>query len=114
MSTIGTAIQQSVGILGQLVSQGMPNHTRMVSPQRYQDQMHQHQMHQHQMHQCQMHQSQNTYQQGRAYPESSTITSPNHNDNHTAYVSCRDDIMDERDANEKEYQNLQEHKLFLE
>ena len=26
MSTIGTAIQQNVGILGQLVGQGMPNH----------------------------------------------------------------------------------------
>ena len=29
----GTAIQQSVRILCQLVGQGMPNHTRMLSPQ---------------------------------------------------------------------------------
>ena len=33
MSRAGTAIQQSVRILGQLVGQGMPNHTRMLSPQ---------------------------------------------------------------------------------
>ena len=33
MSRAGTAIQQSVCILGQLVGQGMPNHTRMFSPQ---------------------------------------------------------------------------------
>ena len=33
MSRAGTAIQQSVCILGQLVGQGMPNHTRMLSPQ---------------------------------------------------------------------------------
>ena len=46
MSTIGTAIQQSVGIIVQLVGQDMPNHTRMLLPQTYQDQMHQHQMHQ--------------------------------------------------------------------
>ena len=32
-SRAGTAIQQSVRILGQLVGQGMPNHTRMLSPQ---------------------------------------------------------------------------------
>ena len=44
MSTIGTTIQQSFGILGQLVGQGMPFHTRMLSPQTYQDQMHQHQI----------------------------------------------------------------------
>ena len=44
MSTIGTAIQQSFGILGQLVGQGMSNHMRMLSPQTYQDQMHQHQI----------------------------------------------------------------------
>ena len=53
-----------------------------------------------------MHQSQITYQQRRAYPTISTGTSPNHNYNHTAYVSSRDDIVDEHDANEKEYQNL--------
>ena len=35
MSAIGTAIQQSVGILGQLVGQSIPNHTRMLSPQTY-------------------------------------------------------------------------------
>ena len=80
----------------------------------HQHQMHQHQMHQYQMHQQQMHQNKITYQQQRTYPASSTITSPNHNYNHTVYVSIRDDIMDEHDANEKEYQNLQEHKLFLE
>ena len=56
MSTIATAIQQCVGILSQLVGQGMPNHTRMLLLQTYQDQMHQHQMHQYHMHQCQMHQ----------------------------------------------------------
>ena len=95
MCTIGTAIQQSVGILDQLVGQGMPNHTRMLSPQTHQDQMHQHQMHQHQMHQQQMHQNQITYQQPRAYPASSTITSSNHNYHHTTYVSSRD-IADER------------------
>ena len=106
MCTIGTAIQQTVGILDQLVSQGMPNHTRMLSPQTHQDQMHQHQMHQYQMHQQQMHQNQITYQQRRAYPASSTITSSNHNYNHTTYVSSRDDIADEHAANEKEYQNL--------
>ena len=61
-----------------------------------------------------MHQNQVTYQNGRAYPASSTITSPNHNYNHKAHVSSRDDITDEHDANEKEYQNLWEHKLFLE
>ena len=33
ISRAGTAIQQSVRILGQLVGQGMPNHTRMLSPQ---------------------------------------------------------------------------------
>ena len=33
MSRAGTAIQQSVRMLGQLVGQGMPNHTRMLSPQ---------------------------------------------------------------------------------
>ena len=33
MSRAGTAIQQSVRILGQLVGQSMPNHTRMLSPQ---------------------------------------------------------------------------------
>ena len=44
MSTIGTATQQSFGILGQLVGQGMSNHTRMLSPQTYQDQMRQHQI----------------------------------------------------------------------
>ena len=76
LNTIGTAIQQSVGILGQLVGQGMPNHTRMLSPQTYQDQMHQHQMYQYQMHRQQMHQNQITYQQRGAYPTSSTITSP--------------------------------------
>ena len=37
MSTIGTAIQQSVGILGQLVGQDMPNHMQMLLPQTYQD-----------------------------------------------------------------------------
>ena len=41
-----------------------------------------------------------------AYPASSTITSPNHNYSHKAYVSSRDDIINEHDANEKEYQNL--------
>ena len=68
--------------------------------------MHQHQMHQYQMHQQQMHQNQITYQQQRAYPGSSTITSPNHNYNHTVYVSSRGDITNRYDANEKEYQNL--------
>ena len=68
--------------------------------------MHQHQMHQYQMHQQQMHQNQITYQERKAYPESSTITSPNHNYNNTAYVSSRDDITNGHDANEKEYQNL--------
>ena len=58
------------------------------------------------MPQQQMHQNQITYQQRRAYPASSTITSPNHSYNHTAYVSNRDDITDEQDANKKEYQNL--------
>ena len=111
MSTVGTSIQQSVGTLSQLVGHGMPNYTRMLSPQTYQDQMHQHQMlqhqvHQHQMHQQQMHQNQITYQQRRAYSASSTITSPNHNYNHTVYVSSRDDITDKHNANEKEYQNL--------
>ena len=43
MSTIGTAIQQRFGILGQLVGQGMTIHTQMLSPQTYQDQMHQNQ-----------------------------------------------------------------------
>ena len=62
------------------------------------------------MYQQQMHQNQITYQQRRAYPASRTITSPNQNYN----VSSRDDITDEHDANEKEYQNLKEHKLFLE
>ena len=62
MSTIGTAIQQSVSILGQSVDQGMPNQMRMLSLQMYQDQLHQHQMHQYQMHQQQMHQIQITYQ----------------------------------------------------
>ena len=33
MSRAGTAIKQSVGILAQLVGQGMPNHMRMLSPQ---------------------------------------------------------------------------------
>ena len=103
---IGTTIQQSVGILGQLVGQGMANHTRMLSPQTYQDQMQQHQIYQYQMHQQQMHQNQITYQLRRAYPASSNITSPNHNYNHTAYVSSTDDITDEHDPNEKEYQNL--------
>ena len=56
MSTIGTAIQQSVGILGQLVGQDMLNHMQMLSPQTYQDQMPQHQMQHYQMHQQQMHQ----------------------------------------------------------
>ena len=56
-----------------------------------------------------MHQNQITYQQ-----RSSTIISPNHNYSHTTYVSSRDDITDGHDAHEKEYQNLQEHKLFLE
>ena len=33
MFRAGTAIQQSVRILCQLVGQGMPNHMRMLSPQ---------------------------------------------------------------------------------
>ena len=99
MSTVGTAIQQSVGILGQLVGQGMPNYMRILSPQTHQDQMHQHQVHLQQMHQMQI-----TYQQRRTYPASSPITSPNDNYDNTAYVSSRDDITDQHD--EKEYQNL--------
>ena len=51
MSTIYTAIQQSVSILGQLVGQGMPNHTQILSTQMYQNQMHQHQIHQYQVYQ---------------------------------------------------------------
>ena len=39
MSNIGTAIQQSVGILSQLVAQGRSNHAHMITPQPYQ--MHQ-------------------------------------------------------------------------
>ena len=85
MSTVGTAIQQS----GQLVGQGMPNYMRILSPQTHQDQMHQHQVHLQQMHQMQI-----TYQQRRTYSASSTITSPNHNYDNTAYVSSRDDITD--------------------
>ena len=71
-----------------------------------QDQMYQHQMHQYQMHQQQIHQNQMTYQQRRGYPASSTIANPNHNYDHTAYVSSRDDITDEHDGNETEHQNF--------
>ena len=106
MSTIGTAIQQIVGIPGQLVGQGMSNHTQMLSPQTHQDQRHQHKLHQHKMHQQQMHQNQITYHQRSVYPASSAMTSSNHNYNHTAYYSSRTDITDEHEANEKEYQNL--------
>ena len=66
------------------------------------------------MHQQQIYENQITYQQRRAYPARSTITSPNHNYNHTVYVSSTDDVTNEHDAYEKEYQNLQEDKFFLE
>ena len=46
------------------------------------------------------------YLSRRAYPASGSSTSPNHNYNHTAYVSSRDDITNVHDANGKEYQNL--------
>ena len=111
MSTIGTAVQQTVGIPGQLVGQAMSNHRQLLSSQTYQDQIHQHKlyqhkMHQYQMHQQQMHQNQITYHQRSAYAASSAMTSSNHNYNHTAYYSSGNDITDEHEANEKEYQNL--------
>jgi len=88
MSNIGTAIQQSVGILSQLVTQGIPNHAHMITPQPYQ-----------------MHQT--AYQEARAYPGSSTITSSNQNYSRQMYIASGDDIIrDEYDGNEKEYQNL--------
>ena len=52
-------MHQSAGILGQLLGQGMPNHSQILSPQTCQDQMHQQQMHQYQMYQQQMHQKSN-------------------------------------------------------
>ena len=58
MSTIGTAVQQTVGIPGQLVGQAMSNHRQLLSSQTYQDQIHQHKLYQHKMHQYQMHQQQ--------------------------------------------------------
>ena len=88
MATIGSAIQQSVGILGQMVG-GVPNQAGIVPPQTYRyPQTYQYH---------QVYQSQSPYQSG--YPESSTITNPNN------YAASGDDDSVERGI-EKEYQNL--------